>query len=274
MPGKGQFRSRPPGDSASRARVSLTTTNGLICAECHNALTVDTGGEPAIAFSHERHQNRGFHCNQCHPELGHSKNGGPVHAPGIKPGHPQCFTCHDGKKASNKCEYCHMRRSQPSPHPPDFLAIHDKSALQDSSICGRCHDQMFCENCHTVQMPHPQNWRGIHGQHIGEGDCARCHPKEFCNQCHKRTKPGSHQRKDFVRAHGGLAVLGANCTLCHPKQFCLNCHKLPMPHPSNWTRAHPGPGRLRRVPVLDATTWMNAARATRRTRSWGMRRSS
>lgn len=222
--------------------TSLKTTKGLVCFDCHNALTVDTGRSPTIAFSHEKHANRGAHCNQCHIDLAHGTPGH-VHAPGIMPGHPQCFACHDGKKASNKCDYCHLTRLAPSPHPPDFLAVHGRAALKNSSGCRECHKESFCLNCHTLPMPHPRNWVSIHGTQLGQGDCARCHTQQFCNQCHQRTQPASHKQKGFPQSHGSLAVLGSDCTVCHSKAFCLNCHKLPMPHPSNWTSGHAVPGK-------------------------------
>ena len=233
-------RTAPPRPEAPI--TSLKATKGLVCLNCHNALTVDTGMTPAIAYSHEKHQNRGAHCNQCHSDLGHG-TGGSIHAPGIRPGHPQCFACHDGKRASNKCDYCHLQRAEPNPHPANWLGVHGSSALTNPSNCRECHDDSFCVQCHTLTMPHPSNWAPIHGKQLSRGDCVRCHPPQYCNQCHQRTQPASHQRKDFPKAHGQLAVLGSDCTVCHSKQFCLNCHKLPMPHPSNWTSAHTGPAK-------------------------------
>lgn len=225
--------------------TALETTRGLICSKCHTALTVDTGRKPLIAFSHEKHQNRGFHCNQCHTDLAHGKDTVPgrIHGEGIMPGHPQCFVCHDGTRASNKCGYCHLGRSEPNPHPVNWLGIHGTSVRKSPSSCRKCHDESFCAKCHTVDMPHPSSWTAIHGKQLARGDCVRCHPQQDCNACHQRTLPASHKRKGFAQTHGGLAVPGSNCTLCHSKQFCSDCHKLPMPHPSDWTSAHTGPGK-------------------------------
>jgi len=224
------------------AITSLRSTEGLVCFKCHNALTVDTGRKPTIAFSHEKHANRGTHCNQCHSDLGHGKNS-QVHAPGIMPGHPQCFACHDGKKASNKCGYCHLQRGEPNPHPADWLGVHGMPALKNRASCLECHDDLSCVQCHTLTMPHPSNWVAVHGRQLSQGDCARCHPQQYCNQCHQRTRPSSHGTKGFTQTHGKLAVFGSDCSVCHSNQFCLNCHKLPMPHPGNWTSAHAAPGQ-------------------------------
>jgi len=236
---------RPAPYKPEATLAALDTTENLVCTECHTVLTVDTGKKLLIAFSHEKHRNRGYHCNQCHAELGHPKEGatGQVHGPGIMPGHPQCLVCHDGKKAANQCEFCHLTRSAPSPHPPDYLAFHGKAALHDPSNCKECHNESFCQHCHTLPMPHPRNWASIHGKKLDDGDCVRCHAPQYCSQCHQRTRPASHRKKTFVQTHGGVAGVGGNCLVCHSNQFCLNCHKVPMPHPSDWTSAHTKPGK-------------------------------
>ena len=239
-------RTAPPAGQGARTRniartsapiTSLRNMNGLVCSECHNALTVDTGGRRnAVSFSHENHLNRGYHCSNCHPTL--------VHDESITPGHPQCFPCHDGKKASRDCEYCHIRRSDINPHPPKYLPMHDEDALRGKLNCVQCHDKSFCQNCHTLQMPHPRGWELTHGIQVGTGDCARCHTRSYCMQCHQSTEPPSHGRRDWMKIHGASSQSwGNNCALCHSPNYCFDCHKIRMPHPSNWTHCHVDPGR-------------------------------
>lgn len=230
-----------PVTSAARLSVavpSLRQMRGLSCEECHNALTVDTGGGKAgIAFSHETHFRRGVHCNQCHGTLA-------THGKMIKPSHPQCFVCHDGKRVSQSCNVCHVSRQRINPHQPGFMKVHGQSALKRQLDCAQCHAKDFCTNCHTLQMPHPRNWSAIHGTQLGSGDCIRCHAKDFCARCHAGTMPQSHHGRDWTQVHGGASLqLGSNCGVCHSSRFCLNCHGLQMPHPNNWTSAHAGPGK-------------------------------
>jgi len=216
--------------------TSLRGMKGLVCSDCHNALTVETSGDTAIAFSHSKHLDRGYHCTGCHPSLAH---GGM-----ISPGHPQCFACHNGSTASKNCDLCHLRRADVNPHPPNFVKVHGKRARDRPTSCRVCHYEPFCTNCHTLEIPHPRNWTANHGPQIAAGDCLRCHSREYCSQCHRTTRPASHSQKDWLRAHGKASLpMGSNCGLCHARQFCLNCHGLPMPHPSDWTSAHAPPGR-------------------------------
>lgn len=130
---------RPTGPAPSI--TSLKTTRDLVCSNCHTALTVDSGRKPSIAFSHEKHKNRGFHCNQCHTNL--------AHGIGIMPGHPQCFACHNGRTASRDCDLCHLRRADINPHARNFLRIHGQPALRNQSRCRECHAESFCLDCHT-----------------------------------------------------------------------------------------------------------------------------
>lgn len=212
--------------------TSVRGMRNLVCSDCHNALTVDTGGGKfGISFSHEKHLNRGFHCSGCHPTL--------KHGPGIRPGHKQCFVCHDGKKASQACSECHLKQGTLNPHPPNYVSRHGKDALGHKLDCGKCHSPDFCMNCHTLQMPHPKGWVQIHGTQITKGDCGKCHTDKYCWECHGRTKPRSHLQRNWMQAHGQAQLqFGSNCAECHNPQYCINCHKLPMPHPGNWTSAH------------------------------------
>jgi len=148
----------------------------------------------------------------------------------------RCETCH----TQDFCKTCHLTR-KPGSHTPDWVKIHGATAKSLRHECSFCHDEKkFCYTCHTMDMPHPENWRALHGKNLTEGDCARCHDRNECTTCHERHKPASHQNKAaWTQQHGRMAMqMGSNCATCHQPKKCDACHGTEMPHPSGWTSRH------------------------------------
>lgn len=72
--------------------------------------TVDFAGGAMgkVVFDGKAHADKGNKCNDCHPKLFQMKKGAVKITAPHKPGE-FCASCHDGKKATNKCTDCHKK---------------------------------------------------------------------------------------------------------------------------------------------------------------------
>jgi len=229
----------------------LAAIQGLYCFNCHNLLSMGESTDGTI-FSHLKHLDRGFHCEDCHRDLGKKKHG-PVPM-------KTCLECHDGKQAPNRCTLCHSDPALvlPGTHGAGWLEHHEKAGA-DASKCTGCHKQAMCIACHRPKRPesHSAGFVGGHGHlapsivnplkpgvvaspmpsHARQraGRCTSCHVLTFCESCHKGAIPSSHRSQTFMKQHGGLAAQRERaCFTCHSTQFCRNCHRVAMPHPKNY----------------------------------------
>jgi hypothetical protein len=147
------------------------------------------------------------------------------------------------------CSACHSKpASMPTSHRTDqWLRKHGDAEGLDMR-CALCHTQKFCQDCHGLQMPHPENW--LLTQHgcaapSEPKTCAKCHQPDFCQTCHRDTPPGSHDAADFRAKHGADRSQEPLCALCHgryeknSRDACLACHRgVQMPHPDRYAFAH------------------------------------
>ncbi len=80
------------------------------------------------------------------------------------------------------------------------------------------------------------------------GACDACHPPDF------RLVPASHADPDWLPPLERLGTVEAvhsiegqggpeECSVCHDADFCIDCHEVEMPHPADWTAAHPETAR-------------------------------
>jgi hypothetical protein len=104
--------------------------------------------------------------------------------------------------------------------------------VETINLCSTCHARTFCTDCHGVPLPHPSNWKNIHGA-FGKANplvCQKCHgyQVDFCNTCHHSTAfdwqydpttPWIKQHPLAVRAVGVTP-----CLKCHDPTFCPKCH--------------------------------------------------
>lgn len=148
-----------------------------------------------------------------------------------------CLSCHQDFEARTKDE--------------DVKVFSHKLHLAQRLACQRCHqpightgsplpDEKVCEECHGIEMPHPQDYVKAHGRQVDEqGDqiCARCHNVYLhCQTCHGVQMPHPDA---WTEKHGDIAWPQMQiCSTCHEKSFCLTCHPVEMPHPGDWTRTH------------------------------------
>jgi hypothetical protein len=136
----------------------------------------------------------------------------------------------------------------PGSHKADqWLKKHGDAEGLDTR-CSLCHASKYCQNCHGLQMPHPENW--LMSQHACSAPsnakaCAKCHDSEFCGTCHESTPPSSHGSADFRQKHGANPEQEPLCALCHGRDAanrrdaCLTCHRgVKMPHEERWAFKH------------------------------------
>lgn len=222
----------------------------------------DPNGHPAVSkvkadkceFCH--HQSKAFFCDNCHhgsyvkwtfnPKVKwDTQHASAVQKTGVK----GCLgKCHEAKF----CSDCHTARKPfPTSHKdPQWLhgpkpvvstakletakpsAKHVEAAKQPED-CAVCHGgdgspkSPFCQGCHKLQMPHPQDFKKFHSKtgRAQAAACSNCHRwPELCSNCHH---VGAQPGVAWVNQHGKTvnASGAAQCfTNCHKKDFCVNCH--------------------------------------------------
>jgi len=136
----------------------------------------------------------------------------------------------------------------PASHKSDqWLKKHGDAEGLDTR-CALCHKPKYCQDCHGLQMPHPENWLLTeHGREApaNPAACAKCHGSDFCQSCHESTPPGSHEAPDFKQKHGADPSQEPLCALCHGREAakkrdaCLTCHRgVIMPHEDRYAFKH------------------------------------
>ncbi len=219
---------------------SLLVGDFVICGDCHALLDRSASANPGLvkAFAHGPHLAEGARCDDCHPVPSHTET------EIRKPDMVKCFGCHsqtDPAKPSGACSYC---------HPPDFplvpashddpawlptteelvttRATHPTAAQESPEECQVCHAPTFCQDCHQVDMPHPEDWQEGHADEaaeVGGQACLNCHPEsESCSACHHPGyEPGGTpwwQMHPSVVAEQGETF----CLNCHSTVTCAHCH--------------------------------------------------
>ena len=236
------------------------------CNPCHN--NWDRVEYEKVRFYHQKHFARGVKCFFCHESFPHRR--GYI----VKPKMKQCFTCHSTEHgpggdqlAPGNCLTCHrvkFKQLRPDFHTTAFMGGgHKTLAKKERSLCGECHRQSFCDNCHQLSkdsIPHPLGWRTKHGtvavaKSAGATKdtfaCFNCHKPQgpqhayqkapSCAKCHKAVVFPHPQ--PWAPKHGKTAekVGKTVCYTCHKnKTFCNSCHNgITMPHNRNtWIGQH------------------------------------
>jgi hypothetical protein len=152
--------------------------------------------------------------------------------------------------SGRSCETCHATLRAdvaPSSHRQSWKRRHGLFAREDEALCGTCHMEEGCRECHQEETPssHSNLWRlSTHGLEAswGRESCQTCHQEDFCVACHRETRPRSHNGA-WERRHGFQASWGqASCQTCHQVDFCTSCHSSdsgePRSHRAAWQRRH------------------------------------
>lgn len=214
-----------------------------LCANCHDKLdpgpddlTNDWRLERKLIFNHPAHFARGIRCQACHQEFPH-KPGRTDHVP-IE----TCFTCHgslhgpQGVVAPTNCDACHtsdIAKVTPEHQASNWLlakgeplAEHGQKAKKSELYCKMCHEATFCQSCHNMDIPHPEDWVPSHNEVAAEkrAACLMCHETvKSCDDCHHEAFP---ELPDWSAQHRSVATgQGAeDCFTCHEPPFCSSCH--------------------------------------------------
>lgn len=185
-------------------------------------------------FDHSFHiEEQNLECDNCHRGLEKVDYAQKENLPVME----QCFKCHDDATASKKCESCHTpdARLLPMTHNADWKTVHKNLAKMQESECMSCHEENYCEDCHTgtrllevgdsdkdytganapatggkstmvLQKVHDLNYRYTHGIDANDKkmNCSTCHEEtQFCVRCHQDDekisllKPSWHSGADW-----------------------------------------------------------------------------
>lgn len=221
-------------------------------------------------------------CFRCHTLTDEVPEAG-IKAPGT------CSTCHpadfelkpenhkeDGFYPKGHAELAMAEVDPATGRPdPDYEAVHDYpewwleendpeyhgpikgehifqiSPVENVDYCSTCHvKETFCDGCHGVEMPHPEEFKTTsHGEIAkAQGEkCDLCHGVDkaaasSCDSCHHGEKsnwtydaavPWEKQHANAVTTNGVAGCLGA----CHDQQYCTDCHAKVKPIPSSHKEA-------------------------------------
>jgi len=148
---------------------------------------VHVSGE-LVVFVNGKHREKlsfnGQHCVYCHLNV--------VHADKKEDRRPQmefCLdNCHNGKKATDKCDACHTDKPLPESHKaPNWYEVH--GSLANKIDCKKCHayTENYCKTCHLRRpASHTDVWKSTHKYKAKERrqNCYACHQDSFCLRCH------------------------------------------------------------------------------------------
>ncbi len=129
-------------------------------------------------------------CSFCHttppPKEAHPVSYLDVHGRQALANPASCGTCHHDE--ASFCGSCHS--SPPNNHfSGNWLDDHSAAAKADPTVCSGCHDyQTFCVKCH--QVDHPADWVDTHGRTAAKGSapCLVCHQQSYCDICHTKMR--------------------------------------------------------------------------------------
>lgn len=208
----------------SQSDVEPAPINAARCLECHAEILERTVvGPDAVAMSHVEVIEAGSDCGDCHGRQGHQPEALSAYM-------DICLRCHDGKKAPNKCTYCHPKGAEASISKP-IESFGSPVQLPERVECGGCHAQTRCDACHGVRMPHPADFKKPQ-QHamLGaferkEAVCGKCHSPQDCSQCHQSFDAHSSEPGAWRKDHQKYVWNTGYCNWCHEtRAFCSVCH--------------------------------------------------
>ena len=227
------------------------------CAVCHNRvahvqdfqLTAVDPNTGELAFPHEDFMLMTA-CYRCHTLTEESVSG--IIAPG------QCEACHTpdfnlmpanhnepgfyapfgesgGHAAMANEDYeaytaARANLKEPDTDAPMEQQLKNLPPVAAVGYCQTCHNEReFCDGCHGVQMPHPEDFGENHGEagRTNPAVCENCHASEpgsdFCNDCHH---PGADPARAWIPQHmDPVRETGAQaCFECHAPTYCAECH--------------------------------------------------
>lgn len=171
------------------------------CGDCHKESKVVPNHDSDFLKDHRLLAVKGgSNCIECHEQS-------------------FCLDCHTGggiepdlkKSVSSRGEY------MPKTHRSNFVSIHSIKAIDNPQNCYRCHENRFCESCHTKQ------------------------PNKNAMKIKSHLPSGAGQSFMWNSEHGAEARRNLqSCQSCHPDgNVCMPCHSAKSgikisPHPKNF----------------------------------------
>lgn len=188
------------------------------CNDCHKSEGVAPNHDSDWVRGHRILASKaGSNCGQCHSQS-------------------YCLDCHQGGGINADLSAATFGRDYiPKSHRSDFISIHPLKALDNPQTCTRCHDQSYCNSCHSRfpkgslrikshQMlgSNGQRYAPALNEHASEArrnlqSCQSCHPEgDVCIQCHAGGKTNPHPR-NWKDISGNIRNRSGN-------KVCLKCH--------------------------------------------------
>ncbi|MBL0225795.1 MAG: cytochrome C [Geobacteraceae bacterium] len=188
------------------------------CNSCHKSEGISPNHDADFVRGHRVLASKaGNNCNQCHDQS-------------------WCLDCHQGGGSGNDLSQSNSGRDfKPKSHRSDFISIHPLKAQGNPQQCYRCHDQNYCNACHSrfpkgslrIKSHNPlgsgsqqyaaSNWNSDHTVEARRNlqSCQTCHPDgDVCIQCHSSGKVRPHPRSwksNNMKDRSG----GKVCLKCH-----------------------------------------------------------
>lgn len=199
------------------------------CVSCHAQALAGVVRAHGIAVRHSDFA--ATRCAYCHGGVGHLVSNRAYKHPEMD----DCLTCHKASPMNvASCDLCHIDGSDPAvrvaksawrvTHGAGWEKTH---GLGDLATCAACHTRDKCAKCHGVQMPHPENWKAVHGTGVDASrrtKCHECHAQSWCEACHGGV-PMPHPQ-GFIKTHyDDVEKHGyETCLKCHLLTDCEACH--------------------------------------------------
>ncbi len=180
-------------------------------------------------FPHAKHKGLFPTCIGCHAGVLEER------AEERYPRLEQCAGCHDGREVA-RVEWDGSRRE------PSNLrfshAEHNREAdlgVNAALNCRSCHAQSGDTAFMAVQRERATLCIACHEHrataHLVDAQCRTCHVTLAQARALPDStiaafrKPPSHERPDFLQAHGATAAESqARCSVCHARESCARCH--------------------------------------------------
>jgi len=203
----GRQHPRPRGEPARCELCHTSVTDGRVTAGLR-------APRPQLNFNHKMHLAQGATCEDaaCHGSMAKVRLATELQLPT----EADCLTCHDGKKATQRCGACHPTE------PSGRLATRarDDRVLPAliptaASSWGMEHDLAFVDDHSAIAKANP-------------AACQTCHTEDSCLECHAGPiRPMRIHAGDFLTSHAlDARARTSDCQSCHRTQsFCLACHE-------------------------------------------------
>ena len=188
------------------------------CNDCHKTEGVAPNHDSDWVRGHRVLASQAVkNCDQCHTQK-------------------FCLDCHSGGGTGDDLAVDNFRRDyKPKSHRSDWIDIHSIKSADNPQSCKRCHDQKYCNECHSkfpggdlrIKSHRPLGsvsqqylWTPNHALEARRNlqSCQTCHPDgDACIQCHRAGSGFASPHPRNWRSINGVYRERA-------PQVCFKCH--------------------------------------------------